>query len=296
MANSANITVSNTGRGQAYGIAGNGDVTKMIAVNSGNIVATRNLGGVDADALQVTSATINVTNLANNAAGNNQTTTSLAIAAAIFTEEELDAEDVTNTATGVITANGKYGIGVYSRSEDKVLLNEGTIQHSLGRGNGMALGIVSDNGKVSNFELTNATTGVVTGDLVMVGGHAQRWWLLSKGEGAGTVSTGNIIGGIQFDNRLNINSQFGQLDTVVDNSGTINGNLYYGNGTHVLENEDGATITGNIDVDQRDQLVTGRTCTVGATDCFAAATTAGQSFQGNPAPAADDRVPGPNSA
>ncbi len=292
--NAGNIRVSSTGRGQAYGIAGNGDVTNLIGINSGLIEATRNLGGTNGNPLQVTSATINVTNLANAGSGNNATTTSLGIAAAVFSEEELDSKELTNTETGTIRAIGKHAIGVYSRAEEFTLTNDGLIEHAAGAGNGMAIGVVSDSGKISTFEFKN--TGTVTGDLVMAGGHAQRWWLLSKGEGKGNISTGNVIGNIQIDNRLNINAQFGQLDTEIENEGTNTGNLYFGNGTHDLVNAEGATITGNIDVDQRNQVVTGRTCVVGAANCFATATTGGQSFQGNPAPAADEQEPSPNAA
>ena len=84
-----------------------------------------------------------------------------------------------------------------------------------------------------------------------------------------------------FDARFNINSQFGQLDSTITNqeTGTITGNLYSGNGTHVLTNE--GTITGNIDVEQRMMLISGLSCTVGAAECFADTTTTGQ-FLGKP--------------
>ena len=91
--NEGTISVSSTGRGAAYGIAGNGNVEALEIVNEGTIIATRTL--VDADVNQITSAAVNLTNNANtvsanpNTNGNNATTNSLGIAAAVFSEEEL---------------------------------------------------------------------------------------------------------------------------------------------------------------------------------------------------------------
>ena len=115
---------------------------------------------------------------------------------------------------------------------------------------------------------------------MLVDGHAQRWWLLSNGDGRGNTSTGIVIGGTDIDNRLNINSQFGQVDSEFTNEGNITGNFYYSNGSHTLTNE--GTIFGDIDVDQRPMYIPGRTCTVGDDGCFADPTTTGDAALGNP--------------
>ena len=89
--NEGTISVSSSGRGGAYGIAGNGDVEALLIENEGTIIATRTL--VDADVNQITSAVVNLTNNANtvsanpNTNGNNANTNSLGSAAAIFSEE-----------------------------------------------------------------------------------------------------------------------------------------------------------------------------------------------------------------
>lgn len=256
--------LSSSGRGQVYGIAGNGDVGELVLLNTSLIEATRTFSAP----AQITSAAINVTNLANVSAGNantvgnlnvgnNATTTSMGIAAAVFTEEELDTLEIENAKGATIRGVGKQAFGIYNRAEEFTLTNKGLIENSLGKGGGVAIGTVSDSGKVSTFEFTNTETGVVKGDIVAAGVHAQRWWLLSRGEGTGNVSTGNVVGGTAIDNRLNINSQFGQLDTEIENEGKIDGHIYLGNGAHELVNEgEDAQITGNIDVDQRAMVFT----------------------------------------
>ncbi|RUP00542.1 autotransporter outer membrane beta-barrel domain-containing protein [Hyphomicrobium sp.] len=278
--NSGNINITSGARGQAYGITGNGDVESLTVTNSGSIKVNRTLS--DSDVRQITSAAINITNNPNNGTtGNNATTNSLSIAAGVFSEEELDKLSVTNTASGVIQAQGKFATGVYSRAAEFTLTNNGTIEHLAGAGNGIAVAAVADSGNLTQATVVN--NGTITGDVLMVDGHALRWWLLSKGDGRGNQSTGPVIGGTAIDNRLNINSQFGQLDSNIENAGTITGNFYYSNGTHVLTNQSGATITGNIEVDQRPMYIPGRTCTVGASECFSSNTTTGDVAVGNPA-------------
>lgn len=265
--NAGDISVTSNGRGQLYGISGNGSVESLTVKNSGEITVDRNLASLPG---QITSAAINLTDGVSG--------TSLSIAAGIFSEEELEYEKIVNTGTGIITAKGKMAIGIYSRAGEFELENAGTIQHELGRDEGMAIGVVSDSLETRTFDFVN--TGTVTGDLVMVGGNALRWWALSTDLGMGTDLSSPITGGTAFDNRLNINSQYGQLDSTITNSKKIEGNFYYGNGAHELINEEGATIVGNIQVDQRAMTITG-SCTVGATSggepsCFSAATTTGE--------------------
>ncbi len=96
--------------------------------------------------------------------GNNATTTSMGIAAGVFSEEELDSMTVDNAKGATIRGVGKQAFAIYNRAEEFVLTNAGTIENAAGRGNGVAIGAVSDSGKVSSFEFTN--TGTVKGDIV----------------------------------------------------------------------------------------------------------------------------------
>ncbi|MDP3330406.1 MAG: autotransporter domain-containing protein [Methylococcaceae bacterium] len=104
------------------------------------------------------------------------------------------------------------------------------------------------------LELENTKTGVIKGDILVTNGNALRWYLLSTEGGAAGLN-----------NRLNINSHYGQSDSEITNAGSIAGNFYYSNGTHELTNEETGVITGNIDLDQR--------TTVATVICIAAATT-----------------------
>ncbi|MFN7277092.1 MAG: hypothetical protein ACK5VP_04805 [Betaproteobacteria bacterium] len=110
----------------------------------------------------------------------------------------------------------------------------------------MAIGSVSDSGEIRALTLTNS--GTIRGDILAVNGNAYRWYALSN------FAT--------LHDRLAINSQWGQLDSTIDNSGIILGNLYFSNGTHVLTNRTGATLTGNLDIDQRDTTCAG--CSTGS--------------------------------
>lgn len=244
------IVVSSTGRGQVYGIAGNGDVASLNLLLNAPITISR--GTFALTAATPTSLT---------ALGGN-----LAVAAGVFSEEELESISITNEST--ITASGTLSAGIYNRAAEVEIVNNGTIRNTSGA---IAIASVADSGNLTTVEIEN--NGTVTGDVVLAGANALRWYALTKGLGTG----GNTL-----DNRLNINNQFGQLDSSIENDGTITGNFYYGNGTHSIVNEEDASIVGNIDVDQRKQTYTA-TCTLGAAGCFALGTTAGQVIQGLPA-------------
>lgn len=273
--NTGNITISSSGRGQAYGIAGNGAVEEIDVTNSGHITVTRTLA---AEPAQITSAAINLTNGGSD---------SLSIAAGFFTEEEPERASFDNLAGGIVEAVGRWAIGVYNRAGDFTLNNEGEIKNDNGRGGGIAIAGVSDAGGEHSFEFTNS--GKVSGDIVLVNGAALRWWALSKGLGVGSAPSSPLVGGTGVDDRLIINSQYGQLDTVVTNEhgGNINGDFYYSNGTHELVNH--GTIIGNIDVDQRDTSVTTR-CTpnAGVDNCYTSVSGLSTGVQSSPSFLAED--------
>ncbi|MFT3730532.1 MAG: autotransporter domain-containing protein [Hyphomicrobium sp.] len=254
--NSGTITVTHSGVGRLWGVAANGDTESMETTNSGTIQIVRG---------PITLGTVSAISLTAHAAAlGNQ---SLDVAASVYSEEEVESDTITNKSSGIIKATGLLTAGIYSRAGDATIVNDGQIIQTT-PAQGFAIAKVSDSGEVRTLDLTNS--GTITGDILAVGGQAQRWWALSNGLG-GTI-----------DSRLSINSQFGAVDSTIDNTGTITGKIYYGNGEHVLTNAKGATITGDIDVDQRIQVLTGRTCTVGNDGCFATATTTGTTVVGNP--------------
>lgn len=242
--NTGTISASHTSIGTPQGIDAGGDVTTMEVNNSGTISITRNeaitLTTNTATSLQASSASIAAANLGS--------------AAAIYSQEELEAITINNRADGKIIGVGKFAPAIYLRAGEQTIVNEGEISGSregtVGAYTyGMAIGSVSDGGEIRTLELENA--GTINGDVLAVNGNAYRWYALST---SGTL-----------DDRLNINSNWGQLDSIIKNSGTINGNLYFSNGKHELTNEEGATITGNIDVDQRDTICNNASgCSAGA--------------------------------
>ncbi|CAN1514789.1 Outer membrane autotransporter barrel [Methylophilaceae bacterium] len=224
-----NISASHNGVGRVNGVEIGGDVTSMSITNSGHITGTASAAIVK-DVSTATSFTGHTANFG--------TAASIGVAAGIYAEEEAEALTITNS--GTIAGVGTYASGIYTRAGENTITNSGTIS-----GTKIGVAQVSDSGEIRTMTLDNS--GTITGDILSVNGVALRWWSLSNGEATSGLGT---------DTRLNINSQFGQADSDITNSGTgtITGNFYYSNGTHVLTNEDGATITGNIDLDQRDTI------------------------------------------
>lgn len=268
--NTGNIKLSHAGVGQLYGIAGNGDVEELNVTNSGKIEVERDsivITRLRSDAIQARpdDVTASVGTIPN--AG-------LQVAAGVFVEEELESFSLDNEKSGTISVSGSLAAGVYSRAAEFSLINDGLIEHTDGPGGGIAIAAVSDSGITSTAEIENR--GTISGDIVMTNGHALRWWGL------------NVLGPIDASTALQkdylrINSQFGQLDSTIVNSGTITGDFYYSNGAHVLSNESEGTIEGDIHVDQRRTLAPGRSCTVGSEGCFATGVAVGDAVQGNPA-------------
>lgn len=230
--NSGTIRASHAGVGGLTGIDGGGAVTSLTINNSGTIAINRTstltLADNSATSLTVTTST-----------SGSLIKQSLGSAAAVYSQEELESITLNNDASGVIEATGNFTPAVYLRAGEQSIVNEGIIRSNTA--NGFAIGSVSDSGEIRTLGLDNS--GTITGDILAVNGNAVRWYTLST---LGTI-----------DNRLAINSNWGQLDSTISNSGTITGNLHYSNGTHELTNTEGATLTGNIDVDQRNTTCTG---------------------------------------
>ncbi len=245
------ISVKNEGIGAAYAVEQGGAATELTLVNNGTISAERTVHVTLVDNLAVNSAVVAAPNATATSFSATTATSSdftfaskqnLASVNAINTQEEGDLIDIANGATGVIRATGDYAGAIYMRNIAQIINNEGLIEWVAATGHtgarGYAIGSVSDGGEIRTLEINNAETGTIKGDILAVNGMAERWHNLS-------------VEGVLND-RLLINTQFGQQDSTITNAGTIIGNVYLSNGTHVLTNEAGATLTGNIDVDQRD--------------------------------------------
>jgi len=232
------ISAKQAGIGSALAIEEGGTVEEMTINNAGLIVAERSapLTLVSVTATGNPTATSSDYSLLT-------TAQTVANVNAINTQEEAEEIVINNTSTGVIRSIGDYTGTIYMRAAEKEITNAGLIEHVAHDGTntkGFAIAAVSNPGDIRTLELENTATGVIKGDILAVNGNALRWYLLSTESG-----------GAGIDSRLNINSQYGQSDSEIENAGTILGNFYYSNGTHELENESTGVITGNIDVDQR---------------------------------------------
>ncbi len=228
LTNSGTISATHNGVGRVNGVEAGGDVESMTITNSGTITGTQSHA--------ITKTTSTATSFQGTVTLGDSSTTSAAnigVAAGIYAEEEVQELVIENS--GTISGVGTYASGIYTRAGTNEITNTGTIT-----GEKIGVAQVSDSGEIRTMVLENS--GTINGDVMSVNDAALRWWSLSNGEGTG---------GATIDSRLNINSQWGQANSTITNSGTINGNFYFGNGTHVLTNESEGEITGDIDVDQR---------------------------------------------
>lgn len=227
LTNTGNISATHNGIGRVNGVEAGGDVEVMEIINSGTIIGTQT------HAVTLTTSTATSFQGTTTLGNSDTSPANIGVSAGIYAEEEVAVLTVANS--GSIQGEGTYATGIYTRAVQTDIINSGEISASR-----IGVAQVSDSSEVRSMILEN--TGTITGDIMSVNGAAMRWWSLSNGEGTGSAS---------LDDRLKINSQFGQADSNITNSGTITGNFYYSNGTHSLINKDGGSIIGNIDLDQR---------------------------------------------
>jgi outer membrane autotransporter protein len=228
--NDGKIVVEHAGIGRAWGISEGGDTGEMTIVNTGTIVVER--GPIDISTF--TSSSVTATPTSSGLSAN-----TLREAAGIYAEEEAELLEVFNS--GSITATGTFSAAIYGRAVLTSITNEGG--GKITNVGGVAIGAVSDSNETRALELKNDDGATISGDILAVNGHALRWWGLTNGLGTS---------GQNLDDRLNITSNTGILDSEIENEGLIKGNVYYSNGEHVLINS--GEIQGDIDVDQRDTV------------------------------------------
>jgi outer membrane autotransporter protein len=247
------IQATHAGIGATYAVEAGGAATVVTINNDGLLLAERT-ATVSSPTF---TATANPTGVVNGLAAQ-----TLAQVNAINTQEELEALHLNNSATGIIRATGDYAGAIYMRAGEQTINNAGLIEHTAGKP-GFAIGSVADGGRIRTLDLTNTATGIINGDILAVNGNALRYY-------------GLITNGVPANSTLGINNQFGEEQSDIGNAGKINGNLYYANGAHVLENTATGKIVGNINVDQRDTTfaATTATCTPSASStCQSVGTT-----------------------
>ncbi|MFM1911358.1 MAG: hypothetical protein RJB18_749 [Pseudomonadota bacterium] len=240
--NSGNLYATVLGPGTAQAIDAGGDVTSMVVNNEsgGLIKSTRT---------EALTLTVNRYDFLRGTTTSDTNQSNIGSSAAIYSQEELETIEINNKQGATITGEGLLNPAIYMRAGAQTINNEGTINGSkVGSDYGMAIGSVSDSGEIRTLSLANS--GTINGDILGVNANAYRWWALSNYSSSGTA----VSDYSNADNRLFTNSSnWGQLDSTIENSGTITGKIYLSNGTHTITNT--GVMVGNIDLDQRDVRV-----------------------------------------
>lgn len=240
------ISASHGGIGGAYAIDGGGSSNSITIDNAGTISGTR-ITPIKAASLSAgvnvlptaLKGQLNSSDATYSAALNALTAQSIGNIAAIYVQEELDTVTLNNRKTGILQTTGDLTDTLYLRATEQNVKNDGVIRvngYTAANKNGMAISSVSDSMRLQKLNLEN--NGDITGDIAVVNGNALRYWAIKKYGNAG--------------DDLKINSGAGQIDSSINNTGTIVGDVYYSNGQHSLMNT--GTLTGNINVDQRDTV------------------------------------------
>jgi len=240
--NRGTISANHAGVGKVWGVAASGKSDEMTVENYGTISATRTQA--------ITLTTNSASSLKGTVTGGGGTQ-SLGVGAAVYSEEELALVDIHNHEGATISATGDLNAAIYQRANEVNIINDGTISYTQGLVGTLGGVAISSNeapfGEVSadgtKFQLTmgkttleNTETGVIAGDIQMVDANGLRW-MASR------------IGGVNVAYDPTSISGPGRRDSVIDNSGTITGNIYLGAGNHELTNS--GTLTGNVNVTQK---------------------------------------------
>ncbi|HEY7986942.1 MAG TPA: autotransporter domain-containing protein [Methylophilaceae bacterium] len=277
-----NVTINNAGLigltstslapGRLHAIVGDSQVNTMTVNNAatGNINATQtfNWGG-----------TFNASNLTNTFSSSALTYTAkysgtnLAIVSGMYSDDNTNSFVINNL--GTMTATGNYAAVYYGRA-DTTINNSGTLQNGSWVGGDAATkghwAIVSFAGSdFATVEGSNPDTPLykvtdITNVTYGGGTHPQGNLVVEETSALALTNSGTIKGDIVVIDTNPMNwaaaiaasvapstisasgSNSGPRDSDIENSGTINGNIYLGSGEHVLNNS--GAINGNISVDQ----------------------------------------------
>ncbi len=202
---------ANTAATRVYGVLANStgaDFQNVRVINNGTIAVTENGIGISRGIYageNIASMTVSNTGLIS--ATRSTTSTGTAAVAAIDSDDDVAALTVINRAGGGITGTGTGVRAIQGRAQSFTILNEGTITGPAG---GQAIVVYG----AGNATLTNAASGIITGDVRFTDTDPQN------------ATTAN------------------RRNSTTTNAGRIAGNVLYGMGNHTLTNT--GTITGGI--------------------------------------------------
>jgi len=250
--------IAQAGGGRMDVLVGDSQVNSFTVNNKGTVSVTQTFFGVFNPAnLTVTSSGAPATNTAKYSGS------TMADMADFYSDDNTNSYVVNNAAGASALATGNYATVVYGRA-DTTITNSGTLSNtSWSSADTLKTGhwaiatwagtdyvtapntnpdstivLLNPDGSVSISDtsattITNKKTGVIKGDILAVD-VTPLVYAANNGNSA-AVSGGNA----------------GPRDSNIENYGLITGSFYLGSGTHVLDNAIGATINGNISVDQR---------------------------------------------
>lgn len=200
---------ANTAATRVYGVLTNStgaDFANVAVTNNGTIAVTENGIGISRGIYAGENiASMAITNAGTIAATRNGTGT--AAVAAIDSDDDVAALSVTNRAGATISGTGTGVRAIQGRAQTFTIANAGTITGPAG---GQAIVVYG----AGNGFLTNAATGVITGDVRFTDADPQ------------VATTAN------------------RRNSTTTNAGRLSGNIQYGMGSHTLTNT--GAITGNI--------------------------------------------------
>lgn len=200
---------ANTAATRVYGVLSNStgaDFANVSVVNTGTIAVTENGIGISRGVYAGENiASMTISNAGTISATRNGTGT--AAVAAIDSDDDVAALTVTNRAGATISGTGTGVRAIQGRAQSFTIANAGTITGPAG---GQAIVVYG----AGNAILTNAATGVITGDVRFTDADPQN------------ATTAN------------------RRNSATTNAGRINGNIFYGAGNQTLTNT--GTITGGL--------------------------------------------------
>ncbi len=260
--NSGSISAFHQGLGVTAGVFLANDAEAWNINNTGTIEVGR--GALSSIVSNATSGAITAVDAFSNSG-------TLGIAAAVYNNEE-EIRDHNMVNDGLISATGAYTAGIFTRSNSFELINNGVISGNQAAGvHGTAAAIVTwdgrllkhlPDGEVSNCNAPNVCTGreagfgksfienngTIDGNVIITGLNGLQ--VMGRiGTGGDPITLNGANGAVP-----NTNTSGGMVDrrdSEIENNHSIIGNLYYGNGAHVLNNTAEGEIEGNIIVDMR---------------------------------------------
>ncbi|TXM72601.1 autotransporter domain-containing protein [Methylobacterium sp. WL69] len=224
---------ANTAATRVYGVLTNStgaDFANVAVTNNGTIAVTENGIGISRGIY----AGENIASMAITNAGTisaTRTGTGTAAVAAIDSDDDVAALSVTNRAGATISGTGTGVRAIQGRAQAFTIANAGAITGPAG---GQAIVVYG----AGNGFLTNAATGVITGDVRFTDADPQVATTANR-RNSTTTNAGRIAGSIQY----------GMGNHTLTNNGTITGNITYVDvaaSRNVVNLGTGSTIGGNI--------------------------------------------------